>query len=284
MKSVQIQASIFHFLCFFLSSASLLGQINLDKVWETPSELKEPESVIHDPINNVLFVSNINNPSGGADGNGSIGKISMDGDIIEVEWVYGGMDAPKGMGLINDLLYVADLKKVVVINTSSGEVEKSIEVPGAGMLNDITIDQEGIIYVSDSQNPQIYRLENDTAEVWLENEELERPNGLLAHNGRLYMVDMGSEIFFEVSKKTKELRKIAEGLVGGDGIIAYQDDFIISNWNGGIWYVTAQGEVTEILNTTAEEVNAADIAYLPEQRLLLVPTFFANTLAAYKLD
>lgn len=253
-------------------------------MWETPSDLKEPESVIHDPANNVLYVSNINNPSGGADGNGSIGKVSLEGEILEVEWVHGGLDAPKGLGLVNNLLYAADLQKVVVINTMTGKVEKNIEVEGAGMLNDISIDEDGIIYVSDSQNPQIYRIENDKAEVWFESDELEMPNGLLVHDGRLYMVDMGSEIFYEIHKETKELIKIAEGLEGGDGIVAYKNDFIVSNWNGGIWYVTPNGEVTEILDTKAEEVNAADIAYLPEQKLLLVPTFFANKLVAYQLD
>lgn len=284
MKSLQFLRSAAYILFFLLFSVSLSGQTSLEKVWETPSDLKEPESVIHDPANNVLYVSNINNPSGGADGNGSIGKVSLEGEILEVEWVHGGLDAPKGLGLVNNLLYAADLQKVVVINTMTGKVEKNIEVEGAGMLNDISIDEDGIIYVSDSQNPQIYRIENDKAEVWFESDELEMPNGLLVHDGRLYMVDMGSEIFYEIHKETKELIKIAEGLEGGDGIVAYKNDFIVSNWNGGIWYVTPNGEVTEILDTKAEEVNAADIAYLPEQKLLLVPTFFANKLVAYQLD
>jgi len=79
------------------------------------------------------------------------------------------------------------------------------------------------------------------------------------------------------------LRKIAEGLVGGDGIIPYGSDFIISNWNGEINYVSAKGEVTKLLDTKTDKVNAADIAYLPEQKLLLVPTFFANKLVAYEV-
>lgn len=269
----------FLFLCF---SLSVSGQVSLEQQWETPADLKEPESVIYDPSHEVLYISNINDPSA-ANGKGSIGKVSLDGSIQEVEWVLGGMDSPKGLGLLDNLLYVADPLKVVVINTNTGEIEKSIEVENAGMLNDITVDQEGNVYVSDSETGNIIRIQNDKAEVWLEGTDLQTPNGLLAHQDKLYMVDMGSGIFYEILKDTKELRKIAEGLEGGDGIVAHKDDFIISNWNGEIWHVTATGNVTKILDTKADEINAADIAYLPKENLLLVPTFFANKLVAYKV-
>ena len=97
------------------------------------------------------------------------------------------------------------------------------------------------------------------------------------------MVDMNAGIFYEVDKTTKELRKIAEGLVGGDGIIPYGNDFIISNWNGEIHHVSATGQVTKLLDTKADKVNAADIEYIPTQKLLLVPTFFANKVVAYQV-
>ena len=60
-------------------------------------------------------------------------------------------------------------------------------------------------------------------------------------------------------------------------------DFIISNWNGEIYHVTAKGAVTKILDTKAAKVNAADITYIRKQNLLLVPTFFDNKVMAYKV-
>lgn len=282
MTPAQSKPPVFLGLLFFCFSLSVSGQVSLEQQWETVPDLKEPESVIYDPNHEVLYVSNINDPST-ANGKGSIGKLSLDGSIQDVEWVYGTMDSPKGLGLLDHLLYVADPHKVVVINTNTGEIEKSIEVENAGMLNDITLDKEGNVYVSDSETGNIIRIQNDRAEVWLEGTDLETPNGLLAHQNKLYMVDMGSGIFYEIHKDTKELRIIAEGLEGGDGIVAHQDDFIISNWNGEIWHVTSGGNVTKILDTKAEKINAADITYLPKKNLLLVPTFFANKLVAYKV-
>ena len=266
-----------------LNSLVLAQTVTLAKKWETTATLKEPESVLYDKANKVLYVSNINNPAGNADGNGSIGRVSLTGDVEKVEWVVGGMDSPKGLGLAKELLYVADLTKVVVINTKSGKVVRTIPVTDAGMLNDITVDAQGVVYVSDSDKKRVYRLNNNQAEVWLEKDFFQKPNGLLAHQNKFYMIDMTAGIFYEVDKKTKELRQIAEGLKGGDGIIPYGKDFIISNWNGEINYVTASGQVTKLLDTKAEKVNAADIEFIPEQNVLLVPTFFANKVVAYQI-
>jgi streptogramin lyase len=231
-------------LILWIFSFSGFGQdFRLEKKWETPAELKEPESVIYDSNEDVLYVSNINNPPAGKDGNGSIGKISLNGEIQEVEWVIDGMDSPKGLGLFNGLLYVADLKKVVVINTKTGKLEKTIEIPDAGMLNDITVDDAGIIYISDSDRGRIYTVKNGTAEIWIEKDFFQKPNGLLAHQGAFYMIDMNSGIFYEINKKTKVLRKIAEGLIGADGIAPYGNDFFISNWNGEINFVSSTGNI-----------------------------------------
>lgn len=262
----------------------VFGQtISLKKKWETPAKLKEPESVIFDKKNNVLYVSNINNPPAGKDGNGSIGRISLTGEIKEVEWVLGGMDSPKGLGLYNGLLYVADLTNVVVIDVELGKIVRTIAVEGAGMLNDITVDEEGVVYLSDSNNKRIYRLVNNKPEIWLEKDFFQKPNGLLAHKNKFYMIDMTAGIFYEINKKTKELREIAKGLEGGDGIVSYGNDFIISNWNGELNFVSAKGKIEKLVDTKAEKINAADIAYIPESNLLLVPTFYANTVAAYEI-
>lgn len=266
------------------ASAPVVAQtVSLEKKWETPATLKEPESVLYDQANNVLYVSNINNPAGGKDGNGSIGRVSLTGEVQEVEWVVGGMDSPKGLGLSEGLLYVADLTKVVVIDTKTGKVVRTIEVADAGMLNDITVDGQGVVYISDSDKKRVYRLNNNEAEVWLEKAHFQKPNGLLAHQNKFYLMDMNAGVFYEVDKESKELRKIADGLVGGDGIVPHGDGFIISDWNGAINYVSADGQVEKLVDTKADKVNAADIAYIADQNLLLVPTFFANKVVAYEV-
>lgn len=287
MKNFTPKNCLLFCLCtfFLIFSAPIMGQTNvrLEKKWETPATLKEPESVLFDANANVIYTSNINDPKAGKDGNGSIGRISLEGEVLEVEWAIGGMDSPKGLGLSNELLYVADLKKVAVIDTKTGKLVKTIDVEGAGMLNDITIDEKGMVYVSDSDNKRIYQIKNDKASVWLEKDFFQKPNGLLAHQNRFYMLDMNAGIFYEIDKKSKSLRKIADGLEGGDGIAPIGDDFIISNWNGEIYYVWANGKTKKLLDSKADKLNAADLIYLPEPNLLIVPTFYGNKAVAYEV-
>ncbi|MBD0327799.1 MAG: ATP-binding protein, partial [Pyrinomonadaceae bacterium] len=137
-------------------------QISLVKKWATEPVLNVPESVLFDKARNVLYVSNINGAHDGKDGNGFISKLSTGGKIEELEWAK-GLDAPKGMGLVKDLLYVADITKVVVIDTKTGQKVKEIEPAGAKFLNDITVDTQCNVYVSDSAGNKVYRLTNDVA-------------------------------------------------------------------------------------------------------------------------
>jgi hypothetical protein len=73
-----------------------VGQIKINKLWETPNELKNPESVAYAPKQNVLFVSNVDGKPDQKDQKGFISKVSpSNGSIIELNWIT-GLNAPKG--------------------------------------------------------------------------------------------------------------------------------------------------------------------------------------------
>jgi sugar lactone lactonase YvrE len=137
--------------------------------WESDSSLKVPESVLFDKAAQGLYVSNIDgqNPWE-ADGKGSIGKVGLDGKVIAAEWV-SGLHGPKGMGMFNGKLYVADLGNIVVIDIAAGKIEKSIPIAGATGLNDISIDPNGVIYITEYLAKKLYKVENEKAELIAEN-------------------------------------------------------------------------------------------------------------------
>ncbi len=255
-------------------------QHKLIKVWQTDTLLKVPESVYFDGRNKVLYISNIDGAPDGKDGKGSIGKVGLDGKIIKVDWVT-GLNAPKGMGVYQDKLYVADLDAVGVIDLKAGKLLKRIPVNGAIFLNDITVDKKGIVYVSDTRNKKVFRIANETATVFLDN--LQAPNGLLINNDDLYVLDNGSMLKVE---KDKSLTRIADGMnAQTDGIENVKGkDFIVSCWPGVIYYINADGTKEELLDTTAQKSNTADIGYDAKTRMLYVPTFFKNSVVAYKLQ
>ena len=248
--------------------------------WESDSSLKVPESVLFDKAAQVLYVSNIDgqNPWE-ADGKGSIGKVGLDGKVIAAEWV-SGLQGPKGMGMFNGKLYVADLGNIVVIDIAAGKIEKSIPIEGATGLNDISIDPNGVIYVTEMLSKKLYKVENEKAEIVLEN--LKKPNGVLFYENELYLLDDGG--LYKVNQD-KSLKMIVDGMEGGtDGIENVQgNEFIVSCWEGALWYIKADGSKHLLMDTRAEKRSTADIGFDPATKTVYVPTFFRNTVVAYEV-
>ncbi|WP_205509769.1 SMP-30/gluconolactonase/LRE family protein [Longitalea arenae] len=271
---------------YFLAAAFLVTatishaqEHQLVKIWETDTLLKVPEAVLYDAANKVLYVTNIDGQPWDRDNKGSVGKVGLDGKIITVDWVT-GFSAPKGMGLYKNNLYVADVDKVAVIDIKKGVVSQTIPVEGAQGLNDITIDKKGVIYVSDSKNKKVHRIENGQVSTWLDN--LKGPNGLLFNNNDLFVLDAGG--LYKV-EKDKSLTKLADGMEGGtDGVEHVKGkDYIVSCWAGTIWYVNGDGTKQNLLDTRDKKINTADIGYDAKNRIIYVPTFFKNNIVAYEL-
>lgn len=268
-------------LVFLLAGTETLSaqQTQLTKLWETDSVFKVPESVLFDEAGKVLYVTNIDGEPWGADGRGSVGKLASDGKLIEAEWVT-GLQAPKGMGLYKGNLYVADLSTLVVIDVAAGRIVNKISLPGAEGLNDVTIDKNGVIYVSDSKIKKVFRVSEGRAEIYLEN--LKGPNGLLAWKDELYLLDAGS---LNKVNRDRSLTLIADGMEGGtDGVENTGDgNFLVSCWAGALWSVQADGTKELLLDTRAQKGNTADIGYDAKTRTLFVPTFWNNTVIAYRV-
>ncbi|MGC4074981.1 MAG: ATP/GTP-binding protein [Nibricoccus sp.] len=264
-----------------LLAASLSAQpVKLVKVWETEPVLKTPESVLFDSAGSQLYVSNIEGKTPWtSDGHGSIGKVGLDGKVIAAEWVT-GLDNPKGLGLHSGRLYVADMSNVVVIDVAKAAILEKIAIPGAERLNDITIDTAGIVYVSDSKTGKVHTITAGKPATLLEN--LKDVNGLLAHDGILYVLADSS--LFERSKDGR-LSKIADGMEGGvDGVVRLEDgSFVVSGWQGVIYHVAVNGEKTTLLDSRPY-IQTADIGGDPKTRTIYVPTFFTNTVAAYRIE
>ena len=137
-----------------------VGQTKISRLWETPDDLKNPESVVYAPKQNVLFVSNIDGKPDQKDQSGFISKVSpSNGSIVELNWIT-GLNAPKGMAIYDNnssRLYVSDITDLVEIDIGSGKIIKRFNAPGSTFLNDVALDDQGNIYVSDTVTNTIYK-------------------------------------------------------------------------------------------------------------------------------
>ena len=112
------------------------AQRQLQRIWETDTTLAIPESVLPDLQNKVLYVSLIDGAPWEADGKGGIGKVDLNGKIINSYWVT-GLNAPKGLGMFGGKLYAADMNGVAVIDIATGKIQSVIKIDSAQGLNDI---------------------------------------------------------------------------------------------------------------------------------------------------
>jgi len=250
--------------------------------WETDTLLTTCESVIYDKANDVLYVSNIIGDPSAKDGKGSIGKVGLDGKIVDANWV-SGLDAPKGLGIYNGKLYAADIDKIVEIDIASGKVLSSFAVDSAKFLNDVTVDSQGRVFVSDSDRKNIVLLENGKVSIWLTVSA--GPNGLLAEENRMLMALWDPMTLNTIDLASQTVVSKTDSLENPDGIEAVGDGgYLISSWNGQIHYVDSAWKRTRLLDTRDSKVSAADIEYIQEKNLLLIPTFFKNKVVAYELQ
>ena len=272
--------SIFAFLIILAGlNINTLKAQKLEKVWETTQGLKTPESVIYDDKNDVIYVANINGESAAKDGNGFISILKPDGSVKTEQWVT-GLNAPKGMAIFNDKLYVSDIDQLVEIDIKNGKIIKKYDAPGAVFLNDVTACMNGMIFVSDTRTAKIHVLSEGKLAVWLEGEPLKNPNGLMAENGKLLV---GDNSIFEIDITTKEIKVIIDDSGGVDGLEKNNNgELVFSNWPGRI-FIQKNSKTIKLLDTTAQELKTADIDYALKLNLLLVPTFFGNQIIAYKI-
>ena len=267
--------SLFIFAAFTTSAQ----QHKLEKLWETDTIVAIPESVLPDFEAKILYVSLIDGGGWDADGKGGVAKLSMDGKKYDSTWIT-GLNAPKGLGKYGNRLFAADISEVVVIDMNKGIVEKKIPIAGAKGLNDITVTDKGIVYVSDSRTAKIWRIENDIPILYIDS--IKGANGLKAIKNDLIFAE--GKLLMKANAK-KQITKIAEVPQGIDGIEPVGNgDFIVTGWAGYVYYVYADGRFENMLETHLEKKNAADIGFDPVERIVYIPSFNGKTVAAYKLQ
>ncbi len=269
---------------FVFQDGNATFEINgLTKLWETEKDFTISESVLWDSKRDILYVTNFDQLNiGNSKVSQYISKVNLNGEVIDLQWI-DSLNNPLGMSIFKDKLYVAERRQVAVIDLDIGEIVRRIDVLGSIFLNDLAISNNGDIYVSDSRKDVIWKISEGIAEVWLSGEDVLDPNSLYMYNGNLLFGNSGDKMLKSVDLTTKKIAKIAKfpkGFIDGirsDG----NGNLLVSLWKGKIYKVTETGQISLILHTENRGQYCADFEYIPEKRMLIIPTFYSNTVKAY---
>src|SRR5690606_35971407 len=202
---------------------------SLTQLWETPAELTTCESILYDDATGTIYVANIEGDAAEKDGKGSISIVSKEGEITDADWV-SGLNAPKGMGIMDGKLYVTDIDEVVEIDIEGASISNRYPLEGAQFLNDLDT-HDGKVYFTDMRAGKIHVLENGEISTFAEGHG--SINGLrVSENGTLYGLD-GEGLKKYADDGSFEVINIM--VTGGDGLVIIDENtFIASRWKGEI--------------------------------------------------
>lgn len=261
------------------------------QLWELTG-VKAPESVVADLTSGVFYVSSIDGKPLDKDGNGFISQVSLDGRMIKADWIT-GLDAPKGLALRKGKLYVADIDQLVEIDVKDGKILKKYPAKDAVFLNDVVASNDDQVFVSDTGTNTIWRLADGKFEVWLKDDKLTGPNGLLIQGDQMIVAGFGKMgangpegpgPLLSVALADKSIKIIGDALGNLDGLEALDaTHFLITDYMaGGLFSADAEtGKMEKILPLPS---GSADLTYIPASKTVLIPLMNDNKLVAYKLD
>lgn len=254
-----------------------------------------PESAIHDKLADVYLLSNIGGDPMAKDDNGFISVVSVDGTVKTLKFIDGAaadvkLNAPKGMGIVGDTLYVADIDTVRMFDRVTGKVKGEIKIKGATFLNDIATMGE-TIFVTDtgmkagfkpSGTDAIHMIKDGKAKPLIKDKALAGPNGLAAHGEMLWVVNFGGKTLQMVGMdgKLSGAVELPQGQL--DGVEMLRDgSFAVSSWAASAVYRGKPGGTFEAI--IKDVTSPADIGYDLQRSRLLVPLFQKNALEIHTL-
>ncbi len=253
-----------------------------------------PEKVYYDAAADVYLVSSLNGDPQGVDDNGYITRLAPTGDVLAERWIDGArpevtLHAPRGMVMDATTLYVADVGAVRRFDRKTGAPRGDWEVPGSTFLNDLAVDEQGRVLVTDSavyMSPSgpieqgtdaIYRFDaQGRVETVASGQELLAPDGIVVAGGRILVAPfLGEAIYAVVDGKPQPVAVIGKSRL--DGLVALSDGgLLVSSWEAkGVFHIDAAGHVAMILDNL---VSPASIAYDGRRAALLVPQLLEGAL------
>lgn len=230
---------VFVLICLLLATQFAACSTRTVKV----DGFSSPESVISDGT--YFYVSNVGKELKpmDRDGDGYISRLSDEGRVLERRFI-SGLNAPKGMAVLDDVLYVADIDHIKGFDLSNGEKVFDLDFSGAGtsFLNDITVisDQELLVSATDTGNLYLVRTGSDPRFEKIESDaDLAGPNGLcfVPEDNTVYIASYGRNNKPDGVVGRAEIRggrlvyeKISSREGYYDGIAVYKGRVIVSDW------------------------------------------------------
>ena len=255
------------------------------------SGLESPHSFLADPATRSYYISNINGEADARDNNGFITKLSDDGRITAFKFIEGGrgdvtLHAPKGMVVVDDVLYVTDLDTLRAFDKTTGKPLATLALPrpaaggAAQSLTDVASDGQGHLYLADQGGNAIYRVDlapTLTLSLYVSGAHLAGPSGVAVHpkTGHVVVVSYDSGKIFDITPEGALTELASNGFftarfqnLSGVDFDRWGSMYVSDGTKGKIWRMLPTGKFQVIAEYLP---GPSDVGIDRVNHLILVP-------------
>ncbi|MBK8553823.1 MAG: T9SS type A sorting domain-containing protein [Ignavibacteria bacterium] len=261
--------------------AILFLSISLTLLFSTNSysQYSSPESVTYDTLSKRYFISNTSSQK--------IVQRDLQGVVTDFVTVGSGIH---GVTVHNGRVYVCNQTRIKGYDLNTAAEVFNVTISGSTFLNDLAIDNSGMMYVTDFSGRRIYKLNTNTSEFWIYvPATTNQPNGIYVDTprNRLLVCCWGASAPVKsVSLSDSSITNILTTPYSNcDGIsLDRNDNVYISTW--GIQSVVKYdiNFANSPVIVTGGLSNPADIYVNKKSDTLAVPNAGNSTVTFYFLD
>jgi sugar lactone lactonase YvrE len=266
-------------------------------------DLHQPESARYDAEQDVFFISNMVGFGSDKDANGYIVMVKandLSSSRVFAESGKAGvvLDAPKGMAIHGDTLWICDIDIMRAIDRHTGAPLGSIDFrpQGAIQLNDVIFGGDGAMYVTDTGilmtpkgviykgGDRVFAVRDGKVSVYASGAALGRPNGITwdKESKQLVVVSFDpfhSEVYSLAPDGERKLIGTGNGKFDGVEPIG-NGHYLVASWNDSSVRVLGNGLNERVANNVQQP---ADIGFDTKRNRLAIPVGPLNQLQLWQL-
>jgi hypothetical protein len=266
----------------------------------TTEGFSTPEAVLWDAELGVWYVANINGNPGDKDNNGFISRLKADGSLDSLKFIESGknevkLNGPKGMALVGDTIWVADIDAVRGFNRRTGAPVANVELgKQAKFLNDIAVGPNGVLYVTDTgilfsakgvDHPgpdRVFAITGRNVAVGVEGKFLGGPNGITwdGVNNRLIIASFTANTVLGWKPGEATVDTVATGLGQYDAVEIVGGTLFVSSWADSSLSTVEGGKVTKFAGPVA---SPGDIGVDQTRSLVAQPLLMLNKVEFWRV-
>ncbi|MEO8761857.1 MAG: hypothetical protein ABI388_10355 [Bacteroidia bacterium] len=159
------------------------------------------------------------------------------------------LNAPKGMTLSGNILFIADINRIVVVNIETGlKIDEIVFADTTVSLNDVFLLDDNTLLASVTNQHELYAITIASKEIInLSNNSVYGANGLCKDENKVYICGFSSKengkgSIYEYDLEHNKTNLIIKDVGHLDGIKLYNKKLLVSDWgadynHGKIWEV-----------------------------------------------